>query len=245
MAAIGIATGVDLAAPRDLDLPWAADSSAPSAKRTDHSSRAVSTFVRLPARFPMANLLSSTVSDAAVKAPTNSGVTVAGGPAAPERSASVSVAPDSRQPAAPIPSQDREEREVTRRLRAQYAEISQLAGGLAHEIRNPLSTLQLNLDLLAEDFQDAETPRDRRVSPAGRAAPARSPPAAWHPRELPPVRPHPGPEAGSRRPERDRRRDSRLLRAAPRRRSRSSSGPSSTPISRRSGSMLTCSSRPC
>ena len=33
-----------------------------------------------------------------------------------------------------------EEPEITRRLRAQYAEISQLAGGLAHEIRNPLST---------------------------------------------------------------------------------------------------------
>jgi signal transduction histidine kinase len=53
--------------------------------------------------------------------------------------------------------------EITRRLREQYAEISQLAGGLAHEIRNPLSTLSLNLDLLSEDFQDAETPRDRRV----------------------------------------------------------------------------------
>jgi nitrogen-specific signal transduction histidine kinase len=34
---------------------------------------------------------------------------------------------------------------------------------LAHEIRNPLSTIRLNLDLMAEDFQDAETPRDRRV----------------------------------------------------------------------------------
>jgi two-component system sensor histidine kinase HydH len=53
--------------------------------------------------------------------------------------------------------------ELTRRLRAQYAEISQLAGGLAHEIRNPLSTLSLNLDLLAEDFQSAETSRDRRA----------------------------------------------------------------------------------
>ena len=36
-------------------------------------------------------------------------------------------------------------------------------GGLAHEIRNPLSTLSLNLDLLAEDFQDPESPRDRRI----------------------------------------------------------------------------------
>lgn len=53
--------------------------------------------------------------------------------------------------------------EINRRLRSQYAEIAQLAGGLAHEIRNPLSTMRLNLDLLAEDFQDPQTPRDRRV----------------------------------------------------------------------------------
>ncbi len=63
----------------------------------------------------------------------------------------------------PLTVGDPAEPDVTRRLRAQYAEISQLAGGLAHEIRNPLSTLSLNLDLLEEDFQAAETPRDRRV----------------------------------------------------------------------------------
>ena len=63
----------------------------------------------------------------------------------------------------PPTSAAEQEPEITRRLRAQYAEISQLAGGLAHEIRNPLSTLSLNLDLLAEDFQNPETPRDRRV----------------------------------------------------------------------------------
>ncbi len=56
-----------------------------------------------------------------------------------------------------------DEHEINLRLRAQYAEIAQLAGGLAHEIRNPLSTMCLNLDLLAEDFQEAETARDRRV----------------------------------------------------------------------------------
>jgi two-component system, NtrC family, sensor histidine kinase HydH len=61
-----------------------------------------------------------------------------------------------------LPASD-EEPDITRRLRAQYTEISQLAGGLAHEIRNPLSTVSLNLDLLAEDFQKPETPRDRRV----------------------------------------------------------------------------------
>ena len=53
--------------------------------------------------------------------------------------------------------------EANRLLRAQYTEISQLAGGLAHEIRNPLSTMGLNLDLLAEEFPDPETPRDKRI----------------------------------------------------------------------------------
>lgn len=33
------------------------------------------------------------------------------------------------------------------------AELSQLAGGLAHEIKNPLSTINVNLGLLAEDLQ--------------------------------------------------------------------------------------------
>jgi len=33
-----------------------------------------------------------------------------------------------------------------------------LAGGLAHELRNPLSTMMVNLKLLAEDLQDAEAP---------------------------------------------------------------------------------------
>jgi two-component system sensor histidine kinase HydH len=46
---------------------------------------------------------------------------------------------------------------------ALYAEIAELAGGLAHEIRNPLSTMSLNLDLLAEDFENPETQRDRRI----------------------------------------------------------------------------------
>jgi signal transduction histidine kinase len=67
-----------------------------------------------------------------------------------------------RAPQSGTPQTD-DEQEITRRLRAQYAEISQLAGGLAHEIRNPLSTVKLNLDLLAEDFHNPDTPRDRRV----------------------------------------------------------------------------------
>jgi signal transduction histidine kinase len=53
--------------------------------------------------------------------------------------------------------------EVNRRLLAAYTEIAKLAGGLAHEIKNPLSTIRLNMELLAEDFVEAESARDRRV----------------------------------------------------------------------------------
>jgi signal transduction histidine kinase len=53
--------------------------------------------------------------------------------------------------------------ELNRRLVAAYTEIAKLAGGLAHEIKNPLSTIRLNMELLAEDFADAETPRERRM----------------------------------------------------------------------------------
>src|SRR5262249_46357431 len=39
----------------------------------------------------------------------------------------------------------------------------ELAGGFIHEIKNHLSTLGLNLQLLAEDFEDPETQRERRA----------------------------------------------------------------------------------
>ena len=53
--------------------------------------------------------------------------------------------------------------EVNRKLVAQYTEIARLAGGLAHEIKNPLSTICLNMELLAEDFAGSDPPRDRRA----------------------------------------------------------------------------------
>ncbi|MDA0283243.1 MAG: ATP-binding protein [Planctomycetota bacterium] len=49
------------------------------------------------------------------------------------------------------------------RLLAQYSEIASLAGGLAHEIRNPLSTISLNLELLVEELQESDTARDQRL----------------------------------------------------------------------------------
>ena len=47
--------------------------------------------------------------------------------------------------------------------RARYAEMAVLAGGLAHEIRNPLSTINLNLELLLEDASQLEWATGRRI----------------------------------------------------------------------------------
>jgi signal transduction histidine kinase len=53
--------------------------------------------------------------------------------------------------------------EVAQKLRTQYNELAELAGSLAHEIKNPLSVIRMNMDLLAEDFAEAESPRERRA----------------------------------------------------------------------------------
>ena len=49
------------------------------------------------------------------------------------------------------------------RLVSHYHELAELAGSLAHEIKNPLAVIRMNVDLLAEDFADADTPRERRA----------------------------------------------------------------------------------
>ncbi len=48
-------------------------------------------------------------------------------------------------------------------LNEQYAELAELAGGFIHEIKNHLSTLGLNLQLLAEDFHEPQSQRERRA----------------------------------------------------------------------------------
>ena len=54
--------------------------------------------------------------------------------------------------------------DVNQKLVDQYTEIAKLAGGLAHEIKNPLSTIRLNMELLAEDFAaDVENSLHRRA----------------------------------------------------------------------------------
>src|SRR5437899_4024386 len=48
-------------------------------------------------------------------------------------------------------------------LTEQYAELAELAGGFIHEIKNHISTLGLNLQLLAEDYQEPQNQRERRA----------------------------------------------------------------------------------
>ncbi|MCC9599138.1 HAMP domain-containing histidine kinase [Stieleria sp. JC731] len=47
-------------------------------------------------------------------------------------------------------------------LRAQYEELAELSGSLAHEIKNPLSVIHMNIDLLSEDLADWNSPEARR-----------------------------------------------------------------------------------
>lgn len=54
--------------------------------------------------------------------------------------------------------------ELNKRLEEQYTEIARLAGGLAHEVKNPLSTIRLNMGLLEEDVEEFDfSPRQRRI----------------------------------------------------------------------------------
>ena len=53
--------------------------------------------------------------------------------------------------------------QAVKRLMDQYTEIARLAGALAHEIKNPLSTIRLNMELLAEDMEETQSPTQRRA----------------------------------------------------------------------------------
>ena len=55
-------------------------------------------------------------------------------------------------------------RRAERRAREneRLAELGSMTGGLAHEIKNPLSTIGLNAQLLSEGLEDADLPDDQR-----------------------------------------------------------------------------------
>jgi len=46
---------------------------------------------------------------------------------------------------------------------SQYQELAKMAGSLAHEIKNPLSVIRMNVDLLTEDLQEDSSPQARRA----------------------------------------------------------------------------------
>ncbi len=48
-------------------------------------------------------------------------------------------------------------------LRRQYHELAELAGSLAHEIKNPLSVIHMNTDLLCEELEEFQWPGQRRA----------------------------------------------------------------------------------
>lgn len=50
-------------------------------------------------------------------------------------------------------------------VRSQYEELAELAGSLAHEIKNPLSIIHMNIELLSEDLIETDTPGSRRCLP--------------------------------------------------------------------------------
>lgn len=54
---------------------------------------------------------------------------------------------------------DPEEQTRTERL----AQLGSLLAGFAHEVRNPLSTIGLNLELVREDLDESDEPKDRRT----------------------------------------------------------------------------------
>jgi signal transduction histidine kinase len=47
-------------------------------------------------------------------------------------------------------------------MRERYEELAELAGSLAHEIKNPLSVIHMNIDLLSEDLAEIDSPTSRR-----------------------------------------------------------------------------------
>lgn len=47
-------------------------------------------------------------------------------------------------------------------MRSQYEELAELAGSLAHEIKNPLSVIHMNIDLLSEDLSEIDSRISRR-----------------------------------------------------------------------------------
>nr|WP_153555179.1 ATP-binding protein [Roseimaritima sediminicola] len=53
--------------------------------------------------------------------------------------------------------------ESSETIRRQYDELAELAGSLAHEIKNPLSVIHMNIDLLSEELAELDSPMRQRA----------------------------------------------------------------------------------
>ncbi len=53
--------------------------------------------------------------------------------------------------------------EVHDKLLQQYHELAEVAGSLAHEIKNPLSVIHMNADLLSEELSESQWPGKQRA----------------------------------------------------------------------------------
>lgn len=60
-------------------------------------------------------------------------------------------------------SSSQNKNEETDPMRVRYEELAELAGSLAHEIKNPLSVIHMNIDLLSEDLAEMDSRLSRRL----------------------------------------------------------------------------------
>ena len=51
----------------------------------------------------------------------------------------------------------------TRELGSWEQDVASLAGSLVHEVKNPLSTMNINAQLALEEFKDPSAPREQRL----------------------------------------------------------------------------------
>lgn len=53
--------------------------------------------------------------------------------------------------------------EMPQNVSPQYQDLAEMTGGFVHDMKNHLGTVLLNLELLAEDFEEPQTQRERRA----------------------------------------------------------------------------------
>lgn len=68
-----------------------------------------------------------------------------------------------RDPSNDDPANQLADQQTEEQIRRQYHELAELAGSLAHEIKNPLSVIHMNAELLSEEIEESQWPGKRRA----------------------------------------------------------------------------------